>query len=104
MFVFLQPTNEQIDCLSYPDSVCDAITIVNLFSALSSFCNEIFLKDIYLTDITSPGIYKIHKKLDQALTIYFIHLLTYFYLIFNSNRSKKNTKTIENLIQFLSLL
>ncbi|XP_031776886.1 interaptin [Nasonia vitripennis] len=48
-------TIDQLECLSCPDSASDAIKAINLYSALSSVCNEIFLKDLCLTDITSPG-------------------------------------------------
>ncbi|XP_023317540.1 kinetochore protein Nuf2-A-like [Trichogramma pretiosum] len=50
-----KPTLEQLECLLSPDSPWEVIKVINLFSALSSFCNEIFLVDLCLTDITSPG-------------------------------------------------
>ena len=53
--IMLQSTSEQLDCLSCPDSASDAIKVINLYSAITSVCNEIFLKDLCLTDITSPG-------------------------------------------------
>ncbi|XP_003427097.1 kinectin isoform X2 [Nasonia vitripennis] len=56
-------TMDQLECLSCPDSASDAIKAINLYSALSSVCNEIFLKDLCLTDITSPGPKKARRQI-----------------------------------------
>ncbi|XP_014213317.1 synaptonemal complex protein 1-like [Copidosoma floridanum] len=67
-----KPTVEQLDCLSCPDSVFDAIKVINVYTALSSICNEIFLKDLCLMDVISPGPKKA-KMLIKILINFFVY-------------------------------
>lgn len=51
----LQPTPEQLNCVSCEEAALNALQAINLHAALTKICDKIFLKDFTLTDITNPG-------------------------------------------------
>lgn len=56
-----KPTTEQQEVmLYYEDS--NIIDLINLHVAMLQICNRIFVKDLCITDITSPGSKKIRKQ------------------------------------------
>ncbi|XP_058806205.1 synaptonemal complex protein 1-like isoform X2 [Phymastichus coffea] len=78
-------TPEQLEGLSCPESASDAIKAINLHSAISSFCGEIFLKDLSLKDITSPG----PKRARRQIKILFN------FLVYVKNKLTENEITLE---------
>lgn len=53
--MILRATFGQLQSLSYPDVHQDLISLINLHRVMLTITDRIFVKDFYLTDITSPG-------------------------------------------------
>ncbi|XP_058806206.1 uncharacterized protein LOC131672773 [Phymastichus coffea] len=75
-----KPTPEQLNRVSCEESALNAIEAINLHAALTKICDEIFLKDFTLTDITNPGYKRTIKK---------IKVLFNFYLYVKSKKIEK---------------
>ncbi|XP_046733821.1 kinetochore protein Nuf2-like [Diprion similis] len=48
-------TFEQEQNLSYPETYHEMISIINLHQVMVKICNQIFIKDFFITDLSSPG-------------------------------------------------
>ncbi|XP_017761385.1 PREDICTED: filamin A-interacting protein 1-like [Eufriesea mexicana] len=56
-----KPTMEQQDIMSYSED-STIIGLINLHVAMVQICDRIYLKDLCITDITSPGSKKVRKQ------------------------------------------
>lgn len=57
----VKPTKSQQEVMSYCDNV-DIIGLINLHVAMVQICSQIYLKDLCITDIISPGSKRIRRQ------------------------------------------
>ncbi|KAG7187754.1 hypothetical protein KM043_016799 [Ampulex compressa] len=56
-----KPTLEQQDIMTYSGNL-DIIGILNLYTAMAQICDRIYINDLCISDITSPGPKRIRKQ------------------------------------------
>ncbi|KZC04779.1 PREDICTED: myosin heavy chain, non-muscle-like [Dufourea novaeangliae] len=56
-----EPTDEQREAMSYCEDSA-IISLINLQVAMEQICQRIYIKDLCITDIISPGSKRIHKQ------------------------------------------